>query len=51
MTSAEFAQLIDYIEDRYGIGAMDAWAAAARIYPDYEDLDTEEVWAALLAKL
>lgn len=51
MTRDQFAEMVDYLTDRYGIGAMDAWAAAARIYPDYETLESEDVWAALLAKL
>ena len=51
MTRDDYAQLVEYLTDRFGIGRMDAWSQAARIYPDFEHLDTEAVWAALLAKL
>lgn len=51
MTRDEYAEMVDYLTDRYGIAAMDSWAAAARIYPDFESFDTDEVWAALLVKL
>lgn len=51
MTRDDYAQMVDYLEDRFGIGAMDAWASAAAIYPDFEKLDSECVWKALLAKL
>lgn len=51
MERDDYAQMVDYLEDRFGIGAMDAWAAAAVIYPDFEKLDSECVWKAMLAKL
>lgn len=46
-----YAQMVEYLEDRFGIGAMDAWMSAAKVYPDFEKLDGEMVWEALLAKL
>lgn len=51
MTRDEYAQLVDYLTDRFGIGRMDAWSKAAVVYPDFERLDSEAVWAAMLAKL
>lgn len=51
MERDEYAEMVDYLEDRFGIGAMEAWASAAAVYPDFEKLDSECVWKALLAKL
>lgn len=51
MTRIEFAEMVEYITDRFGLAAMDSWEAAPRIYSDFETLDGEVVWAALLAKL
>lgn len=51
MTREEFAQLHDYLVDRFGIGRMDAWAQTGTIYADFEALDTDTVWKALLTRL
>jgi hypothetical protein len=51
MQRDDYVQLVEYLEDRFGIGAMDAWANAAKVYPDFEPLDSDSVWEALLAKL
>ena len=51
MKREDYAQLVEYLEDRFGVGTMDAWTRAAKVYPDFEGLDTECVWESLLAKL
>lgn len=51
MDRESYAELVEYMADRFGQSAMDAWSQAARIYPDFSLLDGECVWEALLAKL
>lgn len=51
MDRDQYAEMVEYLEDRFGLGAMDAWANAAKVYPDFQPLDGELVWEALLAKL
>lgn len=49
MTREEYSELVEYIEDRFGPSVMDTWTA--RVYPDFENLESDVVWEALLAKL
>jgi hypothetical protein len=51
MSPDQFAEMVDYIEDRFGSGRMSAWSAVEALKADYAPLDPEHVWAALLAKL
>lgn len=48
MTQDEFAQMVDYIEDLWG--PSNAWLAASRLFDTFEDLDTDQVYACLLAR-
>lgn len=51
MERADFLELVEYLEPRFGTGAMGAWRAIEKIYPDFAELDSETVWESLLAKL
>lgn len=47
MTRSEYVEMVSYIEDRWGPAF---WTSAARIYGDFEGLDTDKVYAVLLAR-
>ena len=49
MTREEYAELVEYIEDRWGV--VDSWANAHRLVDDFERLPADLVWEVLLRRL
>lgn len=49
MTPAEYADLVDFIEDRWG--RVESWANAGRLTADFALLDADEVFAAVRARV
>ncbi len=47
MTRSEYVEMVSYIEDRWGPAF---WTGAARIYDDFETLNTDKVYTVLLAR-
>ena len=49
MTREEYAEVVEYVEDRWG--TVDSWANAHRLVGDFDDLPAELVWEVLLRRL
>lgn len=49
MTREEYAELVEYIEDRWG--TVDSWANAHRLVVDFDALPADLVWEVLLRRL
>jgi hypothetical protein len=49
MTRAEFVELVEWIQDRWG-SSDEVWANADRFVSDFESVPAEDVWAALYAQ-
>ncbi len=49
MTREEYAELVEYIEDRWG--AIDSWANAHRLTVDFDPLPKKLVWEVLMRRL
>lgn len=49
MTPPELAELVEWIEDRWG--SVPTWANARNLTTDFEALDATNVWAAVHARL
>ncbi len=47
MTRAEYVEMVSYLEDRWGPAF---WTSAARLYADFEPLNTDKVYTVLLAR-
>lgn len=46
MTRVDFADLVEYVESRWG--RIESWINAATVASDFDDLDSETVWDSLL---
>ena len=49
MTREEYAELVEYIEDRWG--TIDSWANAHRVAVDFDRLPKKLVWEVLMRRL
>lgn len=49
MTRSEYAEMVDYIEDRWG--KADAWSHAVNVYGDFEEIPAEACWEVLKLRL
>jgi hypothetical protein len=49
VTREEYAELVEYIEDRWG--TVDSWANAHRLVDDFDSLPADLVWEILLQRL
>lgn len=50
MTGSEYAQMVEYLADRFPPGRMGAWDAGAIVH-DFLPFDADLVWEVLLGKL
>ena len=48
MTRDEYVEMIEWVEDRWGVSNV--WRSAVRLYPDFEALNTDQVYEVLLAR-
>lgn len=49
MRREKFVELVEYIEDRWGV--VDSWANAHRLVDDFDRLPADLVWEVLLRRL
>ena len=49
MKREEYAEMVEYIEDRWGV--VDSWANAHRLVADFDALPTKLVWEVLLRRI
>jgi hypothetical protein len=49
VTDVEYAEMLDWIDDRWG--RVPSWANATSLYADFAELDAVECWAALHARM
>lgn len=49
MTREDYAELVDYIETRWG--TVKSWVNAAAVYGDFEDVPVEAVWESLKLRM
>jgi hypothetical protein len=43
--------MVEFVEDRFGVGRMDAWAAVRSLHKDFASFNRDVVWGCLIAKL